>query len=138
MSPTRFMMVNPMWFTNSKNSVNLCLRNRCKSVSKKSNIPTFYQKQSCPRKEINHFETFYAKRTQFSKHPNIHNYCFNKGLPKYMTLPTPQKQTQYEPNSNPISPQKQGYTEKIKMSTHIISKILRSFSEGEPNFLFNF
>ena len=29
MSPTRFMMVNPMWFTNSKNSVN-----RCKSVSK--------------------------------------------------------------------------------------------------------
>ena len=46
MSPTRFMMVNPMWFTNSKNSVNRCKFMPWVSVSK---ILAFYLFSLCSR-----------------------------------------------------------------------------------------
>jgi len=38
---------------------------------------------------------FYAKQTQFAACSNERNYCSNKGLSKYSTLPTPAKQTQF-------------------------------------------
>ena len=89
MNRVGFMMVNPMWFTNPKNSVtcpelvegigvNSCLGYQC--PKNQTSAIGIYQQKCCPRKEINHFETFYAKRTQFSQHHNIHNFCSNKEL----------------------------------------------------------
>ena len=60
MNRVGFMMVNPMWFTNSKNSVN-----RCKSA-RRARDGTSRQVSKKPTKQyVRKNKLFYAKQTQF-------------------------------------------------------------------------
>jgi hypothetical protein len=47
--------------------------------------------------------SYYAKQTQFPKYSKERNFYYKKGLQRYSPPRTPQKQTQFKPNSNPIS-----------------------------------
>jgi len=52
----------------------------------------YYSRESCTN------IPFYAKQTQFAQCSNKRKYCCNKGLAKYLTLPKPAKQTQFQPH----------------------------------------
>ena len=54
----------------------------------------YYSRESCTN------IPFYAKQTQFAQCSNKRKYCCNNGLAKYLTLPKPAKQTQFQPTPN--------------------------------------
>ena len=62
-------------------------------------------------------DTNLNKRTQFSKPPNQHNPSIHKRLSKYSPLRTPEKRTQFEPNSNTNKPNPQNTQNQRKTST---------------------
>ena len=71
--------------------------------SQASPVRSFMSLQgTTPVENVLQISPFYAKQTQFAGCSNEHKRIFNKALRDQPTPPTPQKQTQSDPISNPL------------------------------------